>query len=171
MGSGEVEGCGLDLSQLWEIMAWRVYRKKTLLKCSECKLISVSGKENFYPGDTLNIIAALLLWKPSRGVFQRGFFQSLRVCSSIPASCSAEFCHQMAKQRWGTAGSTWRRMHTQGRGHKPSSGVRSARPGAVCRCWVGQICLVGDFPSLGEAEWEGFGARAGSCFRVEAGAV
>lgn len=47
------------------------------------------------------------------------------------------------------------------------------RPGAVCRCWVGQIRLVGDFPSLGEEPraWEGFGERADSRFRVEAGAV
>lgn len=46
-------------------------------------------------------------------------------------------------------------------------------PGAVCSCWVGQICLVGDFPSLGEEprEWEGFGARADSCFRMEAQTV
>lgn len=49
-------------------------------------------------------------------------------------------------------------------------------PGAVCRWWDGEICLVGDFPSLGEAEWEpqeweGFGEGAGACFRVEARAV
>lgn len=58
--------------------------------------------------------AALLRWKSPRGVFQKGVFQSLRACSSAsgrnPASCSAGFCHQMAKRRWGIVGSTCRRM-------------------------------------------------------------